>query len=94
MDELTVTTIARGLGRLLRLWAESEPPDSGWRLLLLLHGEDDVDRIRTEVPCAAYFLPWLSPGSGVQKPLKIEPRRSLLKRELQTLSDVLSPTPV
>jgi len=30
MDELTVTTVARGLGRLLRLWQRFEDGESAW----------------------------------------------------------------
>ena len=77
MDELTVTTVARGIDRLLLLWqsdGDREPllaPLSDLKVLLLLHGEDDVDRFRTETPCYIYTLPWLIPesnsSSGSQK---------------------------
>ncbi len=59
MDELTVATLARGLGRLLRLpaWA-----DRGWELLILLHSEENLTRFRDEFPAPVYRLPWLSPA--------------------------------
>jgi hypothetical protein len=72
MDELTVTTVARGIDRLLRLWQtesfeeasnenSASVPLSDIELLLLLHGEDDTDRFRTETSCDSYSLPWLLP---------------------------------
>lgn len=57
MDELTVSTVARAIGRLIRLWSDSD----GWRLLILLHRESDVRRFAREVPCTIHRLPWLSP---------------------------------
>lgn len=57
MDELTVSTVARAIGRLIRLWPDSD----GWRLLILLHRESDVRRFAREVPCTIHRLPWLSP---------------------------------
>lgn len=57
MDELTVSTVARGIGRLVRLWQK----DDGWRLLILLHRESDVRRFVREAPCIIHRLPWLSP---------------------------------
>lgn len=57
MDELTVSTVARAIGRLVRLWPDSD----GWRLLILLHRESDVRRFAREVLCTIHRLPWLSP---------------------------------
>lgn len=57
MDEQTVTTVARGLARLVRVL-----PDP-WQILLLFHGEDDLERFRQEVPCSVYLLPWLAPAA-------------------------------
>lgn len=91
MDELTVTTIARGLARVLRLWKRYLDKDSSpWRIFLLLHGEDDVERIRSEVPCDVHRLPWLSP-STISAPAegKVQVSTSLLKDELQTLKTVI-----
>ncbi len=68
MDELTVTTVARGLGRLLRLW-RAQPHGADWTVLMMLHDESSLQRVRNETPCAAYVLPWLSPHDpGVSKP--------------------------
>lgn len=91
MDELTVTTIARGLARLLRLWKRHLDKDgSPWRLFLLLHGEDDVERIRGEVPCDVHLLPWLSPSAAaVPAKAEVPVSTSLLKDELQTLRNVI-----
>jgi len=95
MDELTVTTMARGLGRLLRLWQQRQN-DNGppWRVFLLVHGEEDMERIRNEVPCAAYFLPWLSPGDSpdTQVP-EIRPEASRLSTGLQSLDNLITLTP-
>ena len=60
MDELTLLTIARGLGRLLEMWRQSERLGA-WQVVILLHSAEGVERCRREVPCAAYYLPWLSP---------------------------------
>lgn len=59
MDELTAATVARGLSKLAALL-----PD-GWQLMLLFHGEEDLQTFRREVPGAVYYLPWLGPiGAG------------------------------
>ncbi|PRP94056.1 hypothetical protein ENSA5_41680 [Enhygromyxa salina] len=55
MDELTVTTLARGLAKLMRVLPRR------WSLMMLFHGEGDLARFHDEVECAVYFLPWLSP---------------------------------
>jgi|GEM_PF-4859536 ATPase involved in DNA repair len=60
MDELTVTAVARGLSRFLRLWA-TDPYLGSWDIVLLLHGQDDCERILRECPAARYDFPWLSP---------------------------------
>ena len=69
MDELTVTTVARGISKMLRLWAMLDSAGAGagtasWQVLLLLHGEEDAERFREEVPCALYRLPWLLPSQA------------------------------
>jgi hypothetical protein len=86
MDELTVTTLARGLGRLVRLM----PP--GWNLVFLFHGEDDLERFRRELPCAVYRLPWLSPSTDETRSIPIDTDRYLKvpDHKLQDLSTVLS----
>jgi energy-coupling factor transporter ATP-binding protein EcfA2 len=58
MDELTVTTLARGLAKIQRLW------EGRWQLLLFFHGQEDRERFSRELPVAVYQLPWLSPGEG------------------------------
>lgn len=80
MDELTVTTIARGLNRLLAVWKdvniefksegmdESEPVAKSeslgdWQMTILLHGEENLERLRRECACQAFFLPWLTPSA-------------------------------
>ncbi|MCA9201101.1 MAG: hypothetical protein KDA87_26355 [Planctomycetales bacterium] len=62
MDELTVSTIARGLNRMLAVWSKHEHLKN-WRVLILLHGEENLERLRRECRCASYFLPWLTPCS-------------------------------
>jgi hypothetical protein len=59
MDELTSIALARGLARVVRLWAARGRDDE---VLILFHGEDDLQRFRAEIPAATYRLPWLSPG--------------------------------
>ena len=60
MDELTVTTVARGLAKVARVF----PP--GWQLVFLFHGEDDLERFRQEIPqrvtcCRGWRRPPRSP---------------------------------
>jgi len=90
MDESTVTAVARGLAKLLRLWkildrAENSMP---WQVMLLLHSEEDVERIRQEAPCAVYSLPWLSPAER-QVPVHaceaIARENSWLRNDLQRI---------
>jgi energy-coupling factor transporter ATP-binding protein EcfA2 len=69
MDELTVVTVARGLSRVLRLWNVQEGSgDPLWQVLILLHGEENVERIRHEVPCVVHWLPWLTPQEATNHP--------------------------
>lgn len=62
MDELTVTTLARGMAKLVHVLPE------GWRVVMLFHGEDDLERFRHELPAAVYKLEWLTPGDARQEP--------------------------
>ena len=55
MDEMTVSAIARGFGKLLRI------VPAGWQIVALFHGEDDLRRVSAEAACAVYRLPWLVP---------------------------------
>jgi hypothetical protein len=85
MDELTVTTLARGLAKVLPLF----PPK--WQLVFLFHGEDDLERFRQEVPAAVYLLPWLAPSAalGDDPPVSAEPLKSTFGSELQSLSPIV-----
>ena len=61
MDELTVTKIARGLKRLMSIWGfDTRLKD--WEILILLHGEENLERLRSECTSAVYFLHWLTPS--------------------------------
>jgi hypothetical protein len=92
MDELTVACVARGLARLTRLWREIDRASVGWRIVLLLHSEEYADRIRREVPCAFYALPWLSPSDGISKKEEIKSEEpALVGPELQSLEKLLAP---
>lgn len=55
MDELTVTTLARGLAKLLAVIPER------WSIMMLFHGEGDLARFHDEITCGVYLLPWLTP---------------------------------
>jgi hypothetical protein len=33
----------------------------GWQLMLMFHGEEDLETFRREVPASVYYLPWLGP---------------------------------
>lgn len=88
MDELTVTTLARGLAKLLRVLPKH------WSLMMLFHGEGDLARFHDEVECAVYFLPWLSPTIRGRK-IAIDCRRedSRLGLAMQSIDDLLSLRP-
>lgn len=60
MDELTVTTVARGISRLLSIWKFNDELKH-WMVTILLHGEENLERLRSECRCIAYFLKWLTP---------------------------------
>ncbi len=88
MDELTVTTLARGLAKLLRVL-----PDH-WSLMMLFHGEGDLARFHDEVECGVYFLPWLSPtirGRAITVECRSEDSR--LGLEIQDVEELLAPRP-
>jgi hypothetical protein len=61
MDELTSIALARGLTKVVRLWASRRRPEE---LLLLFHGQVDLERFASEVPAATYRLQWLSRSSS------------------------------
>lgn len=88
MDELTVTTLARGLAKVSRMWGER------WQLLLFFHGQEDRERFRREVPLAAYQLPWLSHGEEMSADsIGIQVDTSVHGGEVQLLADVARPSP-
>lgn len=85
MDELTVTTLARGLAKASRLWQKP------WQLLLFFHGQEDRDRFLREMPLAVYELPWLSTGQGTapaEPILEIPATKPLVSWDLQTLHEI------
>lgn len=93
MDELSVTTVARGLSRLMRLW-DDHAPAHDWRIVLMLHGEENVERVRSEAPCAVYHLPWLTPllpQSPKEIPLIIK-ERSRMGAGLIQLKNAITPS--
>ena len=96
MDELSVITVARGISKMLRLWATLDFADAGagtasWQVLLLLHGEEDTERFCEEVPCALYRLPWLLPSQDGASPSDEVPfQRSRLRPEFQKLAELLA----
>lgn len=55
MDELTSATVARGVTKVAALLP------AGWRLIMMFHGEEDLEAFRREVPGSVYYLPWLGP---------------------------------
>jgi hypothetical protein len=85
MDELTVTTLARGLAKVLQVFPAK------WQLAFLFHGEDDLERFRQEVPAAVYLLPWLAPAAASEDQLSIsaEPLKSTFDSELQNLGPII-----
>ena len=60
-------------------------------MLFLLHGEDDLERFRQEIPAAVYLLPWLAPSAGPSDdvPILRERLKSTFDSELQDLSAVI-----
>lgn len=85
MDELTVTTLARGLARVLMTHK------SDCRLLMMFHGEDQLDRFSQEIPALIHRIPWLSPSPECQLPIETE---ALLSWERQDLSEMIEILPM
>lgn len=85
MDELTVTTLARGLAKLLCVLP------TRWSLMMLFHGEGDLARFHDEVECAVYFLPWLSPTvRGQQVDIRCHDEDSRLHLVPQAIDGLVS----
>ena len=82
MDEMTVSAIARGLAKLLLIFP------GGWQIVALFHGEDDLRRVRDEVACAVYRLPWLTPTPQTSEPDIRCDRDSTWKLPAQTLREL------
>jgi hypothetical protein len=83
MDELTVTTLARGIAKVSRLWSDR------WKLLLFFHGQEDRERFRREVPLATYLLPWFSLGEEAPgQPIQIPVDEAVYDDGFQLLTDV------
>jgi energy-coupling factor transporter ATP-binding protein EcfA2 len=88
MDELTVTTLARGLAKLLRVMPQR------WTLMMLFHGEGDLARFHDEVECGVYLLPWLSPTQrGSEIVIQCRPQTSRLGLTMQRLVGFVSLRP-
>jgi len=87
MDEMTVSSLARGLGRLVRIYP------AGWRIVALFHAEEDLHRVRAEVPCAVYRLPWVNPTGAKEKPIGVDSDESTWRRKQQTLSTFITKIP-
>lgn len=81
MDEITVTTLARGLNKLIKLFPEN------WQIIMLFHGQEDLSRFCQEIPASVYSLPWLSPSSETEE-IPIEP--DTLKSQVFTGSQDLN----
>ncbi len=64
----------------MRLWPKE------WRILILFHGEDDLERFRHELPAAVYLLPWLSPAEQGDPPaIESDELKSTHQARLQQL---------
>ncbi len=88
MDELTVTTLARGLAKLVRVMPQR------WTLMMLFHGEGDLARFHDEVECGVYLLPWLSPTQlGSEQVIACRPETSRLGLVMQRLLGFVSLRP-
>ena len=67
LDEMSVSALARGLHRLVRIAGYAE----GWNLLILAHSQRSCERIAREVPCHQYRMPWLTPNHEQQEPCSL-----------------------
>ena len=82
MDELTVITVGRAIGRLMRVYP------AGWQILAFFHGEESIVHIRDETQALTYELPWMQPASPAQAET-IEPVQALSTwpSELQKIAE-------
>jgi hypothetical protein len=89
MDELTSATVAGGVAKVSALLPE------GWQMILMFHGEEDLETFRREIPASVYHLPWLGPTTAAQANIhavRIEPSRTPSTAPL-TLADVVERRP-
>ena len=89
MDELTSTALARGLTKVVRLWGELGRAE---RLLLLFHGNDDLERFSNEIAAATYRLPWLSP-SAQSETIAIAAENRIGKIDVQPIAHLFDKRP-
>ncbi len=83
MDELTVITVARAIGKLLR---KDGVYPAGWSVLAFFHGEENVERLREETHSVVYQLPWLhSSGGGADDTIRAVDELSMWPSEVQIL---------
>jgi hypothetical protein len=90
MDEMTVNALSRGLAKLVRILP------SGWQILALFHGDEDLHRIHEETRSAVYLLPWLTTRVvASRETIGIHPNIGLSNWNagLQSLKDLLAPSP-
>lgn len=89
MDELTVTTLARGLARLQPLLEAR-----GAKLVMFFHGVDDLARFKNIVHAESIKLPWVSPMMGEQptatNPLEAINEASLFTNEFPPISEIFT----
>ena len=65
MDEVTVSAVGRALASVLRSWDQQGTASlKDWQVIILLHSEGDLERLRSENHCAVYYLPWLASHSA------------------------------
>lgn len=71
---VTVKATRAGLGRLARVYP------AVWRIVALFHAEEDLHRVRAEVPCTMYRLPRVNPTGAPEDPI-IQTEESTWTRE-------------
>jgi hypothetical protein len=59
--------------------------------MLLLHGEENLERFRSETACAVYQLPWLSPRDAMNYSGELTELVPLFEKPLQSLHEALVP---
>jgi hypothetical protein len=88
MDELTSVALARGLAKIVRLWADLGRQEE---LLLLFNGYNDLDRFSSEVAAAMYRLPWLS---ATASPAPVEVRADRIAGDVRAVQTFHELSPV